>query len=239
MAALRRGAGAAEQAGLENRSGGNSTVGSNPTLSALSFSITYKKFRNSACNGVQCSSSIAASMHLNLYRRHRPECEAGLSEDARTGEVDERRRGWKKCGCMIHASGTLNGRFRRRQTGKTTWDDAKAIAGAWEKAGSWEGQASQVVDIVPQPVAKRMSIAEAKDLFLAARKAHNIAPPTLRKYRTFMKQLEAFATTQGYVMLDQFTTPDIDRFYGELKMGARTKGKRLSTLRAFFSFCTK
>jgi hypothetical protein len=31
---LRRGAGAVEQAGLENRSGGNSTVGSNPTLSA-------------------------------------------------------------------------------------------------------------------------------------------------------------------------------------------------------------
>ena len=29
-----RGAGAVEQAGLENRSGGNSTVGSNPTLSA-------------------------------------------------------------------------------------------------------------------------------------------------------------------------------------------------------------
>ena len=32
-AVLRRGAGAVEQAGLENRSGGNSTVGSNPTLS--------------------------------------------------------------------------------------------------------------------------------------------------------------------------------------------------------------
>src|SRR5215472_14661149 len=31
---FRRGAGAVEQAGLENRSGGNSTVGSNPTLSA-------------------------------------------------------------------------------------------------------------------------------------------------------------------------------------------------------------
>src|SRR5215470_13040703 len=32
---FRRGAGAVEQAGLENRSGGNSTVGSNPTLSAF------------------------------------------------------------------------------------------------------------------------------------------------------------------------------------------------------------
>jgi len=67
---------------------------------------------------------------LKLYRRHRLECEAELPEDARTGEVDERRRGWKKCACLIHASGTLNGHFSRKQTGKTDWDEAKAVAAA-------------------------------------------------------------------------------------------------------------
>ena len=44
----RRGAGAVEQAGLENRSGGNSTVGSNPTLSA-----TYSDCSRNACTGGQ------------------------------------------------------------------------------------------------------------------------------------------------------------------------------------------
>ena len=39
---VRRGAGAAEQAGLENRSGGNSTVGSNPTLSA--YLLTFRDY---------------------------------------------------------------------------------------------------------------------------------------------------------------------------------------------------
>jgi hypothetical protein len=52
-------------------------------------------------------------MALKLYRRHRKGCEAGLPEDARTGEVEERRRGWKRCGCLIHASGSLGGQFNR------------------------------------------------------------------------------------------------------------------------------
>jgi len=38
-------------------------------------------------------------MALKLYRRHRIECEGGHSEDARTGEFEEGRRGWKRCGC--------------------------------------------------------------------------------------------------------------------------------------------
>ena len=38
-------------------------------------------------------------------------------------------------------------------------------------------------------------------------------------------------------MLDQFTSSDIDVFYGGWNIGARAKGKRLGTLRAFFRFC--
>jgi integrase len=39
------------------------------------------------------------------------------------------------------------------------------------------------------------------------------------------------------VMLDQLTSGDIDLFYAGWKLGARAKGKRLGTLRAFFRFC--
>jgi integrase len=38
-------------------------------------------------------------------------------------------------------------------------------------------------------------------------------------------------------MLDQFTPGDIDLFWADWKLGARAKGKRLTTLRAFFRFC--
>jgi integrase len=42
---------------------------------------------------------------------------------------------------------------------------------------------------------------------------------------------------RGYVMLDPITPADIDRFLANWKLGARAKGKRLTTLRAFFRFC--
>ena len=35
------------------------------------------------------------------------ECEGKHAEDARSGEFEEGRRGWKKCACLIHVSGTV------------------------------------------------------------------------------------------------------------------------------------
>jgi hypothetical protein len=45
----------------------------------------------------------------------------------------------------------------------------------------------------------------------------------LREYRTFTRQLADFAEACGYVMLDQFSSADIDIFYGSWKLGARAK----------------
>jgi hypothetical protein len=54
-------------------------------------------------------------MKLNLYRRHRLECESGKPGDSRSMEPEERRKGWgRKCLCQIHVSGTLDGRFSRK-----------------------------------------------------------------------------------------------------------------------------
>ena len=77
-------------------------------------------------------------MALNLYRRHRKECEAGRAEDSNSGEFAERTRGWKRCACVIFVSGTLAGRFSRKRTGATTWDEARAYAAAVEAlATAW------------------------------------------------------------------------------------------------------
>jgi integrase len=178
-------------------------------------------------------------MPLNLYRRHRQECEGGHTEESRSGEFEERKKGWKRCACFIFASGTLGGTFRRKYTGKTDWTEAKAVAAEWEKADSWNS--TPVTPPEPAPieamVASRISIAEATKIFLANREGAKIAPATLRKYRTFTKQLIAFADSRGYVMLDQLGSGDIDVFYSRWDMGPRAKGKRLGTLRAFFRFC--
>lgn len=181
-------------------------------------------------------------MALNLYRRHGSHCPGGRSLHEMTYEADEIRRSWKNCLCPIYASGTLGGKFKRRNTERTAWTDAKAVVAGWEAARSWDG----VPEFVPpEPTASpappeataRVTISDAIAAFLAVRSGARIAPATLRKYRTFTAQLNGFADSRGYVMLDQFTAADIDIFYATLQLGARAKGKRLGTIRAFFRFC--
>ena len=180
-------------------------------------------------------------MKVNLYRRHRPECEARRQWQSRSSEFDERRKDWgRKCACQIHVSGTLDGRFSRKSTGVSDWAEAHRIADAYEKAGSWTGKPKpERVDPLsaPNPARPRTTIEDACKVFITNRQSAELAPATLRKYRTFTKQISAYAESRGYVMLDQLTPPDIDLFWANWKLGPRAKAKRLTTLRAFFRFC--
>jgi hypothetical protein len=165
-----------------------------------------------------------AAMAVHLYRRHRVNCEGGHAEDSCSGEFDERRRGWKSCTCAIHASGILGGKFRRRTTGTTAWDEACAYARGREAADSWDptfvalpvqlpaSQPPATAD-APATVKNRLAVTQACALFYESRDSQGLKPATLRKYRTFTKQITAYAESRGYVMVDQFTTSDIDRFW--------------------------
>jgi integrase/recombinase XerD len=177
-------------------------------------------------------------MALTLYRRHRIECEAGRAEDSKSGEWEERRRGWKRCNCLIHVSGTLGGKFSRKTTGAAEWLQARRVADEFERAKSWTGPTAIQLDREePAPSKARVTIADACTIFVTSRASAGVAPATLRKYRTFAKQIETFFDRRGYVMIDQITPGDIDLFWANWKLGLRAKGKRLTTLRAFFRFC--
>src|SRR5262245_1337441 len=104
-------------------------------------------------------------MAVKLYRRHRKECEAGHAEDAVSGRFEEGRRGWRKCDCLVHGSGTLDGKFNRKSTGKSDWDEASAIATSWEKTDSWNGKAPPPVAPVAPATPDRISVAEATEVF--------------------------------------------------------------------------
>jgi hypothetical protein len=54
--------------------------------------------------------------------------EGGHAEDIRSGEFEEGRRG----------SGTLGGKFNRKQTGKSDWDETKALTATREAADAWD-----------------------------------------------------------------------------------------------------
>jgi hypothetical protein len=99
-------------------------------------------------------------------------------------------------------------------------------AAAIETVGNWSGQPVPAVPAPDAPAAPaRITVADATRLFLRNRESAHIAPATLRKYRTFTKQFTEYTDGRGYVMIDQFTPADADRFYAGLKLGPRTKGR--------------
>ncbi|WP_321477681.1 tyrosine-type recombinase/integrase [uncultured Paludibaculum sp.] len=176
-------------------------------------------------------------MSLHLYRRHRLECEAKRPEESRNGEFEERTKGWKRCSCMIFASGSLGGKFRRKQTGRSAWDEAKAVATAWERSGAWDGH-SLLPPVEPTRVSgdSAVSIEQATTAFLAEHQ-RNSSPNTVLKYTALVTQLQAYSTKLGYIMISQWTPLDVREFRASWGVGPQTSIKRLSTVKAFFEFC--
>jgi site-specific recombinase XerD len=175
---------------------------------------------------------------LNLYRRHRLECEAGYPEESRSGEFEERKKSWKRCDCLIFASGTLKGKFKRKSTERSDWTEARSIAAVWEQAGSW-GDAPKPAD--PAPVAAaasdgRITIERAIKAYTAEFETH-AAWNTQRNYRLQLAKLKAFADSRGYVMIDQWTPNDVREFRASWTVSPQTATKNMSTVKAFFEFC--
>jgi hypothetical protein len=113
-------------------------------------------------------------MPLHLYRRHRPGCEGGHAEEARSGEFEERKKGWKRCACVIFISGTLGGKFSRKATGTADWAEAHQVTETYETVDSWTGIPQPESVVIPEPVAAaplRITIDEACKVFLATREA--------------------------------------------------------------------
>jgi integrase len=178
-------------------------------------------------------------MALTLYRRHRKECEGGHAEDSRSGEFEEGRRGWKKCGCLIHASGTLGGKFSRKQTGRTKWDEAKAVAAVWETDKSWNGPARPEPDPIlddSNATSGRITIEHAVQAFTAELQEH-AAPNTRKNYRLLLGKLKAFSDHRGFVMLDQWGPIDVREFRSSWSVSPQTAAKNMSSVKAFFEFC--
>jgi site-specific recombinase XerD len=177
-------------------------------------------------------------MALTLYRRHRLECEGGHAEDARSGEFEEGRRGWKKCACLIHVSGTLSGKFSRKKTGKSDWDEAKAVVAIWEAAQSWDGvpKVEAPVPPAPEPDASRVTIERAIKAFTAEFQEH-AAINTQKKYRLLLAKLKTFSEEHGIVTIDQWGPINVREFRASWSVSPQTAAKNMSTVKAFFEFC--
>jgi tetratricopeptide (TPR) repeat protein len=107
--------------------------GSNPTLSATLFLIRFSQTINPACNSVASVTRMSAGFYGTQALSPAPQ---GARSRTSRGRAHRRsRREAARLEELIHASGTFAGQFNRRQTGRSSWDEAKAVAAAWEAAG--------------------------------------------------------------------------------------------------------
>jgi integrase/recombinase XerD len=182
-------------------------------------------------------------MALNLYRRHGSNCPGGRALHEMSYETDELRRTWRKCSCPIYASGTLNRRFKRKNTEKTGWPEAKAMASQWEAAGKWDGKPQPALPqsspgpLIPSAASKPngVTIERATEAFLAEH-AESSAPNTQKKYSIIIKKLKAHSAGKGYVMIGQWGPIDVREFRHSWDVSTATAGKNMSIVKAFFEF---
>ena len=172
-------------------------------------------------------------MALQMYRRHRRECEGKHLEDTRSGELEEGRRGWKRCICPIHVSGTLGGKFKRRSTEQTTWEKAREVEAALRRDGSWNGELP-ACPIAVETVS-RITVDRAIQAFLSDH-GLSLAPNTLRKYRTILGKLKAYSAFKGYVLLEQLAPIDVREFRSSWRVSGFTASKNMTVIRSFFEF---
>ena len=121
-----RGGRVAEGARLESVFRGNSNVSSNLTLSATLESLTYTK-----------APSSGQSRAIRLFLRTQPLSKTpdGVrSEPPRDlpyREFEKRKKGWKRCACLILALGALARKFGRRST------RSRKLKRLWNLCGPW------------------------------------------------------------------------------------------------------
>ena len=183
-------------------------------------------------------------MALNLYRRHGSHCRAGHALHEMTYESDELRRNWKRCSCPIYASGTLSRHFKRRNTERTTWSEARSVAQGWESATRWDADISpppspsppQALQVSPDvSKSERVTIERAVKAFLAEY-LESSASNTYKKYSIAMSKLKAYSAGQGYVMIDQWGPIDVREFRHSWKVSPITSAKNMSIVKTFFEF---
>ena len=176
-------------------------------------------------------------MALVLYRRHRRDCKAGHPEESRTSEYDERKKGWRRCECPIFVSGTLDGRFKRQNSGAWEWEPARSVCAGWEAVGNWSGERPKAPEpiVAEQPVA-RVTIDQADAAFLAEIEPH-AAANTLKKYRLLLAKLRLYSESQGFTSVGQWTPADVREMRNSWNVSPQTAAKNMSTVKSFFEFC--
>jgi integrase len=173
---------------------------------------------------------------LTLYKRHTQECAEARIQDGAAECVAELRadRGYRRCGCPIHAEGTLRiDGFIRKTTGEVKWPKAEELRRKWEDAGRINVAPPSLAGPAPQAAP---TIAHVIEQFTNDRTACKLSPSTLKKYRQFTDLLKGFCAEKGVVYITQFGIDHGREFRASWTGSAITNLKRLERMKAFFAW---
>ena len=148
---------------------------------------------------------------LTVYRRHIEACKHAESRDS------------KQCRCPLWATGTLEGKPYRRSLKTRSFERADKLKRKIE-----DGE-------TPEKALPTIAIA-IKKFLLDAEHGRKLKPPTIKKYRVLLDQLETFATKKN---ITEITAIDVDlcrEFRQSWTDGAISSVKKLERLRAFCRF---
>jgi hypothetical protein len=155
-------------------------------------------------------------------------------QDFRSGESEERKKSWKCCACMIFASGTLAGKFKRKSAGQIEWGQAREVVASWRTCGA-ELPVSPP-EMVPFPTsAPRVTIERAVNAFHATH-TESSAFTTQRMYRYLMNRFTKFSESKGYVLLGQWGPMDVREIRTSWGVAANTATKNMTFVKSFSKF---
>src|SRR5262249_12504782 len=136
----------------------------------------------------------------------------------------------------------LKGEFRRRQTGKTNWEEARAVTERWEATGNWDEPVNAAVAPGTAATAAAATdrngvlINRAVDAFPDVHKQHSAAG-TIKKYGLLMEKFTRYSEHKGYRFIDQWGPVDVREFRASWSVAPQTANRDMSVIRSFFEFC--
>jgi hypothetical protein len=179
---------------------------------------------------------------LQLLKRHGRHCPAGHPLDHYTGEIEERRKGAKHCGCPIFISGSLKGIPRKKSTKTSDWAAARLLLNAYAEAGDWSASITLASAPPPasapaRPAQNLLPLDEAIRRYMEDLKQTHSAEGTIRKYKTVLGQMKRFASGHGLLYLEDWTEPRwVREFRNSWEVSQLTSSKKMGNLKPFFEF---
>lgn len=128
--------------------------------------------------------------------------------DSRSSKSDENKPKWKHCSCPIYASGTLGGKFDRRNTKETDFVAAQNVANVWIAADSWDALPPLPPASGSGPVeskGKRTEVGAAVDAWVEEHRNQKAAKNTIRNSKSLGNKVKRVAKLHGCIYLDELT----------------------------------